>query len=424
MLDDRFFVPSDDAFARDPAEIVPEGEPSADELREVLEPQPAINGNRRKSRVPDAHDLATYNAYDVDPPRETTGNLSNGRKRAIVEHSRPNIIRMSDVKPRAVDWLWSGKYAIGKLSVLAGDPGQSKSTVALDMASRISRGAAWPDGSPNQRGGVVLLSAEDDPEDTIAPRLIAAGADMSRIVALSSITIHAPDADPLERSVGLRDLPAIEEAIDQVPDPRFVVIDPVSAFTGETDSHKNAEVRGMLAPLAKLAARKGVAVLLVSHLNKSSGSSALYRTTGSLAFVAAARAVWLVIRDPDDHNRRLMLPAKNNLGPDGEGMAYTVKSAMGGNCPIISWEELPVKLTADKALAAMAPQKPERRTKADDAADWLSGRLMPGESAPAADILAEGEKAGFKPAALKRAKEAMAIESTKTPEGCWLWERF
>src|SRR5690606_15615930 len=129
-------------------------------------------------------------------------------------------------------------------------------------------------------------------------------------------------------------------------DCRLVIIDPVSAFLGSTDSHNNSEVRGVLAPLAEMAARHGVAIVAVTHLNKG-GGSALNRVIGSIAFTAAARAAYVVTRDEDDPARRLMLPAKNNLGCDENGFAYRLE---GEPTPHIEWEPTLVAMSADEAV--------------------------------------------------------------------------
>src|SRR5439155_18059309 len=112
-----------------------------------------------------------------------------------------------------------------------------------------------------------------------------------------------------------------------IGDVRLVVIDPVSAYLGDTDSHKNAEVRGMLAPLTTLAGSHSAAIILVSHLTKSQSANALMRVQGSIAFAALCRAVWGVTADKDNRQRRLFMPLKNNLGQDKTGLAYAIESA-------------------------------------------------------------------------------------------------
>jgi RecA-family ATPase len=200
-----------------------------------------------------------------------------------------STIRLSDVTPEQVEWLWRERFAIGKLSLLVGDPGQGKSFLTLDIAARVSRGAAWPDNpwEPQQPGDVILLGAEDDLGDTTRPRLDALAADVSRIIAIKGAKLEGDDHD---RMINLAtDLASIRKVVQSANQPRAIIIDPVSAYLGSTDSHKNAEVRSVLAPLSDLAAELRVAVIAVSHLRKGEGA-ALYRTMGSLAFIAAARS--------------------------------------------------------------------------------------------------------------------------------------
>ena len=171
---------------------------------------------------------------------------------------RPAIVRLADVEPAPVEWLWPGDIVIlGKVTMLAGDPGLGKSLVTLDVAARVSRGAAWPD-TPHDRqpvGGVVLLSGEDDIADTIRPRLDAHGAEVSRVIAMQGIQA-SDSAGDYKRPVDLaRDLEQLRAAIKSVENCRLVIVDPVSAYMGKSDSHVNAEVRALLAPLAELAAR-------------------------------------------------------------------------------------------------------------------------------------------------------------------------
>jgi putative DNA primase/helicase len=146
----------------------------------------------------------------------------------------------------------------------------------------------------------------------------------------------------------------LEEVLAAHPACKLVNIDPISAYLDGTDSHTNAAVRGLLAPLAELAAKFKVAIVAVSHLNKGGGqTSAMYRITASLAFVAAARAVYAVIKDKDDEGRRLMLPVKNNLSADRTGLAYRIGTATNG-APRIKWEREPVTVSADEAMAKAA----------------------------------------------------------------------
>lgn len=331
---------------------------------------------------------------------------------------------MSDVQPEPIQWLWPSRIAMRKITLLVGDPGLGKSTVTLDIAARTSTGSAWPDGAKiGPPAGVVIISAEDDPADTIRPRLDAAGADVDRIVMVSAVEYSA-NGGKHERSFSLADVPALESAIDQTPDCRLVIIDPVTAFLGATDSHKNAEVRTMLSPIGELARRAGVAVLIVSHLNKAAGGSAIYRASGSLAFAAAARAVWLVVKQPHDltNSVRLMLPVKNNIGNDRTGLAYTLRNNAGSEQPFVIWKADPVTTTADEALTPERGRPGPDPKATTEAADYLREALANGPRL-AKELYSEAsDSVGISETTLKRAKKDLGVIAYRdTIPGPWQW---
>jgi hypothetical protein len=164
--------------------------------------------------------------------------------------ARPVLVRLQDVQPEPVTWLWPGRLAAGKLALLVGDPGLGKSWITLDLAARLSTGSSMPDDAPAvPPGDVILLSAEDGVADTIRPKLDALGADVARIHHLAVLR-----AGEHERAVQLADIAALEWAIRETG-ARLMVIDPIAAYMGSTDAHRDAEVRGLMAPLAALAER-------------------------------------------------------------------------------------------------------------------------------------------------------------------------
>lgn len=375
----------------------------------------------------DMADLVEHRGGDVDPIRADVEALADKtpatKPTPAPIDGAPVIVRLSDVKPEPVAWLWLGRIALGKLTLIAGDPGLGKSFLTLDMAARVSRGWAWPDapGVATTPGGVVLLSAEDGVADTIRPRLDAAGADVARIVALEAIRSVGDNGRESDRTFDLsRDLPALESAIRSVDGCRLVVIDPVTAYLGGVDSHKNAEIRGLLAPLGAIAERHRVAVVAVTHLNKSGGGPAIYRAMGSLAFAAAARAAWAVSKDKDDPRRRLLLPIKNNIAPDTGGLAYRIDPLGVDGCPVVAWEPDPVSVSADDALAGDRDEG-GGRTERDDAAEWLADLLAHGPR-PARDVERDARDAGYSIATVRRAKAAIGVESRKPAfGGPWEW---
>lgn len=334
------------------------------------------------------------------------------------------MVNLADVQPERVTWLWPGRFALGKITLLAGDPGLGKSFLMLDVAARVSRGWAWPDapGVAMTPGGVVLLSAEDAIADTIRPRLDSAGADVSRIVALEAIRSVGDNGRESARTFDLsRDLSALEAAIRSVEGCRLVVIDPVTAYLGGVDSHRNAEIRGLLAPLGAIAERHRVAIVAITHLTKTAGGPAIYRAMGSLAFAATARSAWAVSKDKDDPRRRLLLPIKNNIAADTGGLAFAIEPLGVDGCPVVAWEPGRVNVSADDALAADRDER-DGRTERDDAAEWLRELLANGPC-PARDVERDARDAGFSIATVRRAKAAIGVVSRKPSifGGSWVW---
>lgn len=236
---------------------------------------------------------------------------------------------MASLKPTPIEWLAPGRLPLGKLVVIAGVGGLGKSSVTLDLAARLSRGEpmfgmAMDD--PADVAGpsdILLLAAEDDPADTQLPRLIAAGADITRIRSIKGIA--GPNGKTLPFS--LSHIDELSKCLKANPSVRLVVIDPVACYVGraKVDDHKNVELTSLLSPLAELAAEHAVTMLLVCHLNKSSGSSAVNRIMGGSAYVNSTRATFIVFPSPDDPDVRVLDAVKFNIGPKPKPLAFHIR---------------------------------------------------------------------------------------------------
>jgi len=344
--------------------------------------------------------------------------LESGR--AAATEAGPVLTCLADVEPRAVSWLWPGRIPLGRISLLVGRPGEGKSYLTTDMAARISTGTPWPDGSPCPRGSVLLLCAEDDPADTVRPRLDAHRADCRKVHVLSAVR-RVDSEGSYDRLITLADVEAIDEALTRIHDCGLIVVDPIGSFLGgSTDAHRDNEVRGVLAPIAALAEKRGPAVLVVAHRRKSAGQSADDTALGSRAFTGIARAVWHLSRDSDDKNRRLLLPGKNNLAAEGDGLAFSII----GEPARLAWERDPVRMSADDALAAEAERKkpgPDAEAQ-DSAATWLRAALADGPRL-AKDLLDDWVNGqGGSARTLKRAKQAVGVLAERpTNPGPWWW---
>ncbi|MDP8971755.1 MAG: AAA family ATPase [Actinomycetota bacterium] len=319
---------------------------------------------------------------------------------------------LSEVVAEQIWWLWPGRVPLAKLTVLDGDPGNGKSAATMDFAARVTVGRPWPDGTPCEAGGVVLLNAEDGLADTIRPRLEAAGADLDRVLALATVK----DGDG-ERLVSIpEDLDVIRRGIERVG-AKLVIVDPIMAFlSGDVNSHRDQDVRRALAPLAKLAEETGAAVVAVRHLNKASGGNALYRGGGSIGIVGAARSALLVAKDPHDEDRRVLAPLKNNLAKPAPSLAFVLTGAANGAVRV-EWKG-ESHHGADDLLAA--PVDPEERSAVDEAAEFLHDVLGRGP-VWSKQVKKEAREADISDATLRRAKAGLGVRSVKEGDGSWSW---
>lgn len=332
-----------------------------------------------------------------------------------ITHAQPVGILMSDVVAERVEWLWRGRLPLGMLSVLDGDPGLGKSTVTIDLAARVSTGTAFP-GEVERRApqGVVLLSAEDDLAATVRPRLDAAGADSSRIVALRFV----PDGDEERPPVLPDDIEWLHAAIKRV-DAALVVVDPLMAFlSDDTDSHKDQSVRKMLHRLVILAEETGAAILIVRHLNKTSGGNPLYRGGGSIGIVGAARSGLLVGKDPDDETRRVLASTKCNLAAEPDSLSFHLNTQ--GEASRVVWGGTS-HYSASALLSEPKPAKEEDHATLDECMNFLRDALSLGR-VPSKDIHRMAREADFTLGTLKRAKKALGIKSVQEEfHGGFFW---
>jgi putative DNA primase/helicase len=318
------------------------------------------------------------------------------------------------IAPVEIEWLWPDVLARGFVAEISGDPGIGKSLLTAEIAAAVSTGRALPGGEPTDPAGVVLVSYEDHPAAVVRGRLEAAGADLSRVFALTGVREGEGD----ERDAILpADLDALRDGMARV-NAKLVVIDPLlTAVDRQFDSHKDADTKQALRPLTTLAQETGAALLFVRHLSKT-GGRAVTRPGGSVGLTGTARLSSLVAVDPDDPERRLLLPIKSNLGRQHPAWAFRILADGSGAPPRIAWDPEARTVTADDVLAH-EHDEPEERSAVTEAIEWLRGYLGDGPQ-PADGVYAQARKDGIAERTLKRAKAKMGVASRR--EGAsWVW---
>ena len=323
--------------------------------------------------------------------------------------------------PRPIAWLWREWLALGKLHLLAGAPGQGKTTIAIAFAATVTSGGRWPDGTRCAPGNVLIWSGEDDPADTLLPRLIAAGGDRSRVHFVDGTRINGE----LQAFDPARDMSALQAQAEQLGDVRLIIVDPiVSAVTG--DSHKNTETRRALQPLVDLAANMNAALLGITHFSKGGqGGDPSQRVLGSVAFTAVSRVVLVAAKvknEDGEQDRRILARSKSNIGPDGGGYEYHLEQAEplpDIQASYVTWGT-PVQGSARELLSDPNEQDGEDKSALDSAIDFLREVLKDGIT-PCKTIQAEGKDAGISWASIRRAADSLQVIKTKGAGG-WYWK--
>jgi AAA domain/Bifunctional DNA primase/polymerase, N-terminal len=343
----------------------------------------------------------------------------------ILKSARASTFEMS-----AVQWLWPNRFALGKLGILAGLPDEGKGQVLCDMAARVTRGLDWPCGEGTAPlGNVVLLTAEDDPKDTVVPRLLAAGADWERVEIVQMV--HEAGKDRMFSLVN--DLDLLRERVLAVSNVKMIQIDPITAYLGvkQMDSFRTTDVRAVLGPVTDLAGELMVSIVGIMHFNKKTDvANVLLRISDSLAFGATARHVYAVVDDAEN-KRKLLVKGKNNLAPhDTKALAYGFGAREVGKdkqtgkaiwAPHVIWHPQHVDVTANDAMQAAGGQSGYAKR---EAREFLLERLKAGP-VKADDLLEEAEQNGISKRTLMRMKKDLGIRSRKEQGkigGTWTWE--
>jgi hypothetical protein len=396
---------------------------------------------RVKLPVKDASDLWTRNpkefatewqravsaAASVIPTNDTT---------AVEGERHYMLTRMSERTPKALEWFWPGKIPKNKVAMFAGEPGAAKSLVTCSLAALQSTGSCLPgEVMPSLNvAEVAMLYCEDDTDDTVLPRLIASGADLTRIHELKVKRI-AQDGTEEERHLALdTDLAILRECLRENPKIRLVTIDPITNYTGAAKITDEKAMRDVLTPLKELASEREVTIILVAHLNKRSDVNALNRVLGAVAMTGVARSAWLFAADedaPDDgFDHMLMLHGKLNVGRKAkQSLKYSIKTKdiaelppEADAVPYIEWNG-ESEQTAEDVLDTSSGKKSEKAGKRQEGVAFL--RSMLGGGPRLADEVNNAAAArSISEATLRRAKKDLKVQSEKergTPNGRIYW---
>lgn len=315
------------------------------------------------------------------------------------------LIHMDQVEVEEIEWLFYPFIPYGKVTIIQGDPGEGKTTVVLQIIAKLTKGEAilseTSEGKSEEIGvetiNVIYQTAEDGLGDTIKPRLLAAGADCSRVLVI----------DDQEQPLTMVDA-RLEEAIIQTK-ARLVVLDPIQGFLGVgVDMHRANEIRPLMKRISVLAEKYQCAIILIGHMNKNSNGKSSYRGLGSIDFQAAARSVLIVGRVKDEPEIRVICHVKSSLAPEGDAIAFRLDKEKGfhwiGKYDI-SVEDL---LSGDG-----------RGQKIRSAKEFLKEILANG-SMEQAKIAEEAEERGIKKKTLWNAKKELQIDSVKIGNK-WFW---
>jgi hypothetical protein len=350
---------------------------------------------------------------------------------------------LADICPEPVHWLVPDYFPQGKLALIAGDGGEGKSVLTLDLTACLTTGRralGLQGGDVRPACEVLLLSCEDDFGDTVVPRLLSAGADLRRVHKIDGIRNEKGGVEPFN----LAYYKCLERELELRPDVKLVIIDPAGAYVGQAgvDDYKESELRALLAPLYELAARRQVTILLVKHFHKGANPKAAYKVGGSVGYVNTVRASFVLVPDPDDKDRKLFLPLKNNLVKGLPGLAFRTKALtseeqeavlrpfgampgpdrerLAGQLFRVAWEGA-VDMTAEAALAA-GMHKERGPGRVEQAAEWLK-QFLAGHAYPSDEVVKAGKAAGFTFDNIKEAKARLKAEdlrSTKNGfQGVW-----
>lgn len=311
-----------------------------------------------------------------------------------------NIINMADVEAVAVKWLWKPYIPLGKITIIQGDPGEGKTTLALSIAAALTQGEKLPNEAEAQAPmNVIYQTAEDGLADTIKPRLEAVNADCARVLVI----------DESKEELSMTD-ERIEKAIQQTG-AKLIILDPIQAYIGaNVDMHRANEIRPVMSKLGRIAEEYGCAVVLIGHMNKAAGQKSSYRGLGSIDITAVARSVLIVGKMRDSPSKRIMTQAKSSLAHVGKSLLFEINENSA-----LEWKG-EVDITAEQFLENGGAEL----SKLEIATEFLLETLKDGKVSQK-EIAAAASDYDFSARTLNEAKKNLKVLSIKA-DNKWYWK--
>jgi putative DNA primase/helicase len=335
---------------------------------------------------------------------------------SIAEKSwRPRAL--STFERRRIDWLWRPFIPFGFITTIAGDGEVGKSTAIYDLLARITTGDPMPqiENEPKQvhaRGSIVILCKEDDPGMIIRPRLEAAGADMRRVHMI--VVQRSRNRDDFELLGRLDNtIGDVEGIICDLGDVRALLIDPITDFAGDISLYKEDQVRRLLGPIGRMAAKYNFAVINILHLIKDTKKKPRQRILGSVGLVNISRSV-LMIGKSQYTKRRFLMMEKRNLWAEAKSVAFTIEDFEGQ--PVVDWESEYESVDLEEVLAGTSTHI----TKQQEASRYLR-KWLAEEAVASTEIMTLAEDVGISFATFKAAKREAGVKAKKR-DGVWWWE--
>ncbi len=330
---------------------------------------------------------------------------------------------------RKIPYLWRGVIPSYMATAITGDAGEGKTLVTLDATARVSKGVAFPlYDKPGEvvQGRVFYVSSEGVPEMILVPRLIAAGADLSKVDLIEGVYNKEGEFDIFDIT---QHLPKLENDARTCPELKLIVIDPIASFLPERiNTNQQNQVRRAMDLLSTLAYRVGVAVVAVMHFAKAQDPKAINRTSGSAQFMAGVKMSWSVIRRPEDpRNVRLLVPQKSNITGGTKSLSFIIQpitfKAPNGDDIETAKIEYSNLIDVDPNVLICPPLENIEVTRAVEFIKPKLKVVKEGGVIFSDDVIAEAREEGLAEWTIKRARVKLGLIADKEPkyQGRWFW---